>query len=134
MAEGASFCRNEKLAELFMRLHWMKKSGTGFGDIFRAYAEYDQRPRLRHIACSFQIELPGVVNARQSRREAEALRFIRQSPEGRSRAEIEAYLELSRPTVMKLLNELRASGKIIRSGETRSVRYHVSERPDADKP
>ena len=26
-AEDVCFCRNEKLAELFMRLHWMKKSG-----------------------------------------------------------------------------------------------------------
>ncbi|MGN1209754.1 MAG: RNA-binding domain-containing protein, partial [Duodenibacillus sp.] len=33
LLEGASFCRNEKLAELFMRLHWMEKAGTGFGDI-----------------------------------------------------------------------------------------------------
>lgn len=133
LAEGASFCRNEKLAELFMRLHWMEKSGTGFGDIFRAYAEYDQKPRLKHIARSFQIELPCVVNARQSGREAEVIRFIRQSPEGRSRAEIESYLGLSRPTVMKLLNELRASGQIVRSGETRSVRYHVTEGQGTDK-
>lgn len=127
LAEGASFCRNEKLAELFMRLHWMEKSGTGFGDIFRAYAEYDQKPRLKHIGRSFQIELPRVVNAHRSGREADVIRFIRQSPEGRSRAEIETYLELSRPTVMKILNALRADGQIVRSGKGRSVRYHAGE-------
>ena len=125
LAEGASFCRNEKLAELFMRLHWMEKSGTGFGDIFRAYAEYDQKPTLKHIARSFQIELPRVVNVQQSGREANVIRFIRQSPVGRSRAEIEAYLGLSRPTVMKILNELIENEQIVRSGEARSIRYHV---------
>ncbi len=29
LAEGAGFCRNEKLAELFMRLHWMEKKWDG---------------------------------------------------------------------------------------------------------
>lgn len=50
-----------------------------------------------------------------------------QSPEGRTGPEIEAYLELSRPTVMKILNTLRAAGQIVRSGEGRSVRYHAGE-------
>ncbi len=131
LAEGASFCRNEKLAELFMRLHWMEKSGTGFGDIFRAYAEYDQKPKLKHIVRSFQIELPRVVNGQQSGREADVMRFIRQSPEGRSRVEIEAYLELSRPTVMKILNELIESGQLVRSGEARLIRYFAKHNKSA---
>lgn len=122
LAEGASFCRNEKLAELFMRLHWMEKNGQGFGDIFRAYAEYPSKPKLIHIARSFQIELPRVIGGAKGR-EAEVLRFLKQSSDGRSRAEIEAYLGVSRPTVMKLLDTLKAQGLVVVVGKGRTTRY-----------
>lgn len=123
LAEGASFCRNEKLAELFMRLHWMEKSGTGFGDIFRAYAEYPVKPKLVHIARSFLIELPRVLDSKNQGKEMEVLRFIKQSGDGRSRTEIESYISVSRPTVMKLLELLKAKGQIIVAGQGRSTRY-----------
>ena len=123
LAEGASFCRNEKLAELFMRLHWMEKSGTGFGDIFRAYAEYPVKPKLVHIARSFLIELPRVLDSKNQGKEMEVLRFIKQSADGRSRTEIESYISVSRPTVMKLLELLKAKGQIIVAGQGRSTRY-----------
>lgn len=122
LAEGASFCRNEKLAELFMRLHWMEKSGTGFGDIFRAYASHPVNPNLTHIGRSFEIQLPRVLNAREDR-ESDVLRFIRQGPDGRKRTEIESYLSLSRPSVMKLLDKLKFQGDIIVKGKGRSTRY-----------
>lgn len=124
MKEGASFCRNDKLAEIFMRLHWMEKAGTGFGDIFRAYAQYPQKPKLQHIARSFQIELPR-INEEQSSRETDVILFIKQSPSGRTRSEIEAYINQSRPTVLKLLKELRANGRVIVEGKGPSTRYVV---------
>lgn len=46
LTEGVSFCRNEKLADLFLRLRWMEKAGSGFSDIFRAYAPYAVKPIL----------------------------------------------------------------------------------------
>lgn len=122
LREGASFCRNEKLSELFMRLHWMEKTGMGFGDIFRAYADFPQKPKLRHIARSFEIELPR-INEDLSGEETDVLLFIRANPDGRTRSEIEAFLGYSRPTVLKLLKELKESGRVAVKGGGPSTRY-----------
>ena len=122
--EGASFCRNEKLAELFMRLHWMEKGGTGFGDIIRSYAEYAQRPAFKHIARTFQIELPSVID-QQLEREADVIRYIKQSLDGLRRIEIEEKLGVSRPTLMKLLKKLQLEGKIATKGKARATRYYI---------
>lgn len=124
MVEGASFCRNEKLAELFMRLHWMEKGGTGFGDIIRSYAEYAQRPAFKHIARTFQIELPSVID-QQLEREADVIRYIKQSLDGLRRIEIEEKLGVSRPTLMKLLKKLQLEGKIATKGKARATRYYI---------
>lgn len=126
MVEGASFCRNEKLAELFMRLHWMEKAGTGFGDIIRAYAKFAQSPVFKHIARTFLIELPCVIK-QQVDKESEIIRFIKQSPNGRRRSEIEEELGVSRPTLMKLLKQLQTEGKISVKGKARSTRYYVPQ-------
>ena len=124
LMEGASFCRNEKLAEIFMRLHWMEKAGTGFGDIFRAYALFPQKPKLQQVARSFLIELPR-INEQQSGKEADVLRFVKSSPEGKTRPEIEAYMQLSRPTVLKLLKALRKNGHLVIEGKGPATRYLV---------
>ncbi len=122
LMEGASFCRNEKLTEIFMRLRWMEKAGTGFGDIFKAYSAYPQKPKLQQIVRSFLIELPR-VNTQQSGREAELLRYVKNSPNGRTRAEIETYLKLSSPTIFKLLRKLKANGQVAVEGKGPSTRY-----------
>lgn len=122
LREGASFCRNEKLTEFFMRLHWMEKAGTGFGDIFRAYADYPQKPKLQHIGRSFEIELPR-INENVTGRESAALLFIQANPEGRTRSEIEAYLGCSRPTVLNMLKELKESGRVAVKGRGPLTRY-----------
>lgn len=125
MVEGASFCRNEKLAELFMRLHWMEKGGTGFGDIIRAYAGYAQRPAFKYIARTFLIELPNVTEQQLDSREVDVIRYIKQSPDGLRRIEIEEKLGVSRPTLMKLLNKLQIEGKVVTKGKARSTRYYI---------
>ncbi len=121
-SEGAGFCRNEKLAEIFMRIQAAQTTGTGLGDIIRAYAGFPQRPVLQHIGRSFRIELPR-VNGQQSSREFEALRFLRASANGRSRAELEAFLKVSRPTVLNLLKSLKAAGQVAARGRGPATRY-----------
>ena len=105
-----------------MRLHWMEKAGTGFGDIFRAYADYPQKPKLQHIGRSFEIELPR-INENVTGRESAALLFIQANPEGRTRSEIEAYLGCSRPTVLNMLKELKESGRVAVKGRGPLTRY-----------
>lgn len=128
LAEGASFCRNEKLAEIFMHLRWMEKAGTGFSDIFRDYAVFPQKPRMRHIARSFLIELPRVSFERTDN-EYELLKFVRSVPQGRRRAEIEKHLGLSRPTTANLIKKLLMDGDLVRVGQGPATRYTTQPQP-----
>lgn len=129
LIEGMSFCRNEKLADLFMRLGWMEKIGSGFGDIFREYAPFEQKPVMKHIDRIFVMELPR-TDRRMSGKEQKILDFVRSGEDGRSRAEIEAMLGVSRPTTMKILEDVLASGQLIRTGRARSIRYRVPSLKD----
>lgn len=122
--DGANFCRNAKLADIFKRLHWTEKAGAGFDDIFRAYAEFPQRPKLQHVVRSFEIVLPRVTES-LSGKETDVILFIKRSINGRTRSEIETYVHQSRPTVLKLLKALRAEGKIIVEGKGPRTRYVV---------
>lgn len=125
LTEGVSFCRNEKLADLFLRLRWMKKAGSGFSDIFRAYAPYAVKPILQHIVRIFRVELPRTDTPVDSRAGA-VLSFVRAGKNGRTRADIENYLGVSRPTARKIIEGLLASGELMRIGKTRAVRYCLS--------
>lgn len=133
LAEGTSFCRNEKLADIFLRLGWMEKIGTGFSDIFREYAPYEQKPEVRHIVRIFQIELPR-TDRKANPRERLAIDFVRGSEAGRTRAEIEAFLGVSRPTAAKILKAVLSSGQLVAAGRGRSVRYLVPSASAAELP
>lgn len=123
LIEGASFCRNEKLSELFVRLRWMEKAGTGFGDIVRGYAKYAEKPIFRHVGRTFLIELPNVT-LEGSDRKSRIVRYVRESVDGRTRQEIETFFKVSRPTIMKDLNALIMEGKLMIQGNGPSRRYY----------
>ncbi len=46
----------------------MEKAGTGFGDIFRAYSPFPQKPKLQQVARSFLIELPRINERNPARK------------------------------------------------------------------
>ena len=120
---GATFCRNPMLADLFRKLGWTEKAGTRFSDIFRAYAHYPQRPILRNVGRTLLLELPRVENFEGVSQEDRVVDFLSDAPTGRSRQEIEDFLGVSRPTVLKLLGKLKASGRVSTIGNARSLRY-----------
>lgn len=94
-------------------------------DIFRAYAPYAVKPILQHIVRIFRVELPRTDTPVDSRAGA-VLSFVRADKNGRTRADIENYLGVSRPTARKIIEGLLASGELMRTGKTRAVRYCLS--------
>ena len=121
---GWSFCRNQRLAELFARLQWMEKVGSGFPDIFQAYAGFTQQPTVKHVGRSFMIELPRIVfNKTVTSREDQILSVLAEHPKGLSRLEIEMRLNLSRSTTLNTLKKLEQSGKIVKQGTNRDTIY-----------
>lgn len=96
-------------------------------DVFRAYAPYAVKPILQHIVRIFRVELPRTDTPVDSRPGA-VLSFVRADKNGRTRADIENYLGVSRPTARKIIEGLLASGELMRIGKTRAVRYCLSSK------
>lgn len=117
----------KSLQTFFCAFGGWEKAGSGFSDIFRAYAPYAVKPILQHIVRIFRVELPRTDTPVDSRAGA-VLSFVRADKNGRTRADIENYLGVSRPTARKIIEGLLASGELMRIGKTRAVRYCLSSK------
>ncbi|MDO4936363.1 MAG: putative DNA binding domain-containing protein [Sutterellaceae bacterium] len=119
---GTTFCRNQRLAQLFQKLGWMEIAGNGMPAIARAYAGCHISPTLEAQTRFFLIDLPRVYAPQITRTET-VMAYLRDSIEGRTHIELEAHLGVSRPTITKVLQELEDAGRIVRQGNARSTRY-----------
>lgn len=133
LLESSDYCRNAGLSRLFRALLRIGQNAEGLAGILHSYAGRTQQPRFRHVGRSLLIELP-VVLADRTDREADIIRFLAESPVGRSRSEIESLLGLSRPTVRKLLEKLAHEGKVLAQGKARAVRWYAPLAEDHTQP
>ena len=83
-----------------------------------------RKPLLRGVDRSLLLELPREEDDADGSLEERLASFLRASPHGRSRQEVERFLGVSRPTALKLLGSLRQERRIITRGKARSLRYH----------
>ncbi len=121
LTRGAGKCRNRALADIFVRLGWMEKDGTGFPDTMEAYAENPDQPQITAGLRHFSIRLPRLSGPAFTVAERiEALFAFRHEWKA---IDIEAEMRLSRSAVTKALSELAAGGKILKIGGGRSTRY-----------
>lgn len=61
LRSGVSFCRNNKLAGLLMRLKLMEGYGMGFPKIYDAYARYGMEPMIDATPRWMKVSLPRVT-------------------------------------------------------------------------
>lgn len=107
----------------------MEKVGSGFSDIFQAYAGFNQQPLVKHVGRSFVIELPRTeINQSTATREDIVLSILSENIKGLSRTELEKRLGLGRTTVLNLLKKMEQLGLIIKQGENRNTRYRLASR------
>jgi len=57
---GVSQSRNEKLANIFYRLHLIEAYGTGIREIFTNYERYNMKPTIKAEVRAFQVVLPNI--------------------------------------------------------------------------
>lgn len=122
--EGFSFCKNRCLTDLFVRLHWMEKSGSGFTDIFRSYANSPLKPSGSCTVRIFRIVLPKLLEASSLN---EKVASLIQAYGSLSARELEAKTGAARSTLNKALKELVDAQQIARQGAGRSTRYVIQE-------
>lgn len=124
--DGFSFCRNNRLAELFHRLGWMEKVGSGFTEIFAGYAASVRKPSCSTTGRIFRITLPKLtVEGTPAERIIELLR----TTPGLGRKDLEEALGLAKTAVATELRKLVESELVERLGTARSTRYRL--RPGA---
>ncbi len=122
--DGFSFCKNRYLTDLFVRLHWMEKTGSGFTEIFAGYVKSAMKPVCSCTTRIFKIVLPKFFEAPSLNEKIVAL--IRANGT-LSAKELEAKTTAARSTVNKALKELLDSQQIVRTGAGRSTRYAIRE-------
>ena len=118
--DGFSFCRNRYLSDLFQRLHWMEKAGSGFTDIFLSYANSALKPSCTCSNRIFKITLPKLLETTNLNEKVLALIRANGSLSAR---ELETKIDAARSTLNKALKELVDTQQIVRIGAGRSTRY-----------
>lgn len=121
-AGGPSVARNPILANIFFRLGYIERFGTGIPRIVEAYSPTNASPRFTVRAESVTVVLP-VVDAVSLTGEESLL--LRRIPKGTrmSRAEIAAAAGLSKDKTLRLLNALVDKGLVELTGSARATRY-----------
>lgn len=70
LASGISACRNQDLANVFFRLHYIEAYGTGIIKIIDAYEGVPEKPKFKITKNTFAVILPN-INAKYERNEYE---------------------------------------------------------------
>ena len=112
---GVSQSRNEKLANIFYRLHLIEAYGTGIRKIFTNYERYNMKPTIKAEVGAFQVVLPNIhykkieekllVDSLIKPLYTDILNFVT-NKNGATRKEIEEYINFSQTRVITLLKEM----------------------------
>ncbi|GHU60474.1 ATPase AAA [Clostridia bacterium] len=128
---GISQPRNGIIAAIFYRLELIEAYGTGIPRIMESYETCLNKPALRPAPASFVVTLPKMDCAAERTSGAatkEELVLNALSAKGTlTRREVETILGQSKFAAIQVLNGLLADGKVIKTGQAKSVKYSLPE-------
>ena len=130
---GVSQSRNEKLADVFYRLHLIEAYGTGIQKILLNYKNYNLKPVFKAETGAFQVILPNIHYQSETEENIEKqplglddeykkiINFLEQGT--KSRKEIQEHIELSQSKIITMLRELLSLGLIVKIGNGKNTKY-----------
>jgi len=125
LMSGYSVCRNANLAAVFYRLQLIEAYGTGILKIFEAYKSSPKQPKIEVTTNVFKLTLPN-MNASTANVDLtpydSVLRYVRENG-SINRKQAEELLGVSQTAAGVVLKKMVASGELLKSGNTRQVRY-----------
>ena len=137
---GVSALRNQKLANVFYRLHLIEAYGTGILKINESYADCNVKPQFEVTDNAFKITLPNINYAGERKdlptapvkigRKSDRKEIVLQLAEKQgsiTRKEVEAELRISQASAILLLREMVESGLLIKEGTGNRCKYRVAE-------
>lgn len=131
---GVSQSRNEKLADVFYRLHLIEAYGTGIQKILLNYKNYNLKPVFKAEIGAFQVILPNIHYQSEIKENIEKqpstlsdeykniINFLEQGT--KSRKEIQEYIGLSQTKIITMLRELLELGLITKTGNGKNTKYN----------
>lgn len=126
LEEGASACRNSKLADLLMRFGLMERYGLGIPSIFAAYKAYALRPEIQVDPNRILMTLPKLPAQNLGLTgDPSVLYSILLQRGDSSRADLQRQTGWSLSKTTLVLNQLLAQKLIVRVGAGRSTQYRV---------
>ena len=137
---GVSALRNQKLANVFYRLHLIEAYGTGILKINESYADCDVKPQFEVTDNAFKITLPN-INYAGERKELPTAPIKVKDKEDRkeivlqlaekqgyiTRKEVEDKLTVSQSTAILLLRDMVESGLLIKVKDGKQMKYRIAE-------
>lgn len=130
-----SSLRNRIIADIFFRLGYIEKMGTGIRRIKESYAEYSCKPVIDVMQNSIRIELPFIdesnlsseaeVNKPEVYGELARLYNFIQANDSVVRADVESYMNIGKTKAVSLLSQLVDMGLVERSGSAKTTKYHI---------
>ncbi|MFF5996540.1 RNA-binding domain-containing protein [Lysinibacillus sp. KU-BSD001] len=123
---GISQSRNPKLANVLYRLKWIESYGTGLQRMIESYKNRPVKPSWQIGPNAFVVTLPKITPHTPTTEDELLLDWLKNHAEFTSK-ELEVYLDKSKGTVRKILEELMLNGRIIRIGSGPTTRYKVKD-------
>ena len=137
---GVSALRNQKLANVFYRLHLIEAYGTGILKINESYADCNVKPQFEVTDNAFKITLPNINYTGERKdlptapvkigRKSDRKEIVLQLAEKQgsiTRKEVEAELRISQASAILLLREMVESGLLIKDGTGNRCKYRIAE-------
>lgn len=126
LSGGVSVPRNECLAFVFLRLGLIERLGTGIRRIKKSYASSVLKPAFNVSDSAIRVTLPVIDQKIELNSEESKMYEMFESGQELSSADLEARINLSRSTVLRIVSSLIDKGLINKVGKARSTRYRLS--------
>ena len=122
-----SVLRNPILANVFFRLGYIEKFGTGITRIKNAYKDSPRAPRFEVREASVMVILPLAEKTSNLDADEQMVLDAFASRRSLTRLEVETQTGLSKSRAIRTLNKLMDKGLIEKNGEGRGTRYAKRE-------
>ena len=120
-----SLLRNPIIGNLFFRLRYIEKFGTGIKRINKSYMDSITKPKYKVYDNSICIELPTLLTTQNLTEDEKFLVSLFQGNIKLSRTDLESKCGLGKAKIIRTINSLIEKNIVARSGKGRSTKYYI---------
>ena len=121
-----SILRNPIIGNVFFRLKYIEKFGTGIMRINYAYKDAIEKPKYKVFPNSIQVVLPVFTDMKDLSTEEKMLWKLLREKDEMTRSELAKATGLGKDKTIRVLNGLLDKNVITRRGAGRGVKYRVN--------